>query len=298
MKKPLFYGCATALVTPFFPDGSVDFESLGRLIDRQISAGIDGLVPCGTTGESAVMTEKERLSVIEYTVWKTARRVPVIAGTGTNCTLQSVRLTRQAQALGADGVLAVCPYYNKPTGEGIVAHYTALADCSSLPVILYNVPSRTGCEIPLSALEILAKHPNIVGLKQANGSVASAARIRNRCGEDLPLYSGDDGLILPFLALGGAGVISVASNLIPRRIHTLCQRFFAGDVEGAAAIQCALMPLIDGLFSKTNPIPVKAALERIGFPPQTLRLPLVALEDAAKQALFALVDEAWKEEIL
>ena len=298
MKKPLFYGCATALVTPFFPDGSVDFESLGRLIDLQIGGGIDALVPCGTTGESAVLTERERLSVIEYTVWKTAGRVPVIAGTGTNSTAQSIRLTQQAHSLGADGVLAVCPYYNKPTAEGIVAHYTALADCSSLPVILYNVPARTGCEIPLSALEILAKHPKIAGLKQANGSAASAARIRNRCGEDLPLYSGDDGLILPFLALGGVGVISVVSNLLPRRIHGLCERFFAGDVAGAAAEQCALMPLIDGLFSVTNPIPVKAALERLGFPPQILRLPLTALGEKEKRALFALVDEARKGEIL
>ena len=296
MKQPLFYGSATALITPFFPDGSIDFESLGRLIDLQIAAGTDALVPCGTTGESATMTERERLSVIEYTVWKTAKRIPVLAGTGTNCTAQSVSVTRRAEAMGADGILAICPYYNKPTAEGIVAHYTALADCSSLPVILYNVPGRTGCEISLSAMKELAKHPNILGLKQANGSAASVARILDACGEDLPIYSGDDGLILPFLALGGVGVISVVSNILPRRVHTLCERFFGGDLAGAAQIQRELMPLIDALFATTNPIPVKAAMECLGFAPQFLRLPLTPLPQAQKEALFALVAPFLKED--
>jgi len=296
MKKPLFQGCATALVTPFFPDGSVDFESLGRLIDRQISAGVAALVPCGTTGESATMTERERLSVIEYTVWRVGKKIPVLAGTGTNCTAQSVSLTLQAAALGADGALVVCPYYNKPTPEGITAHYTAVADRSPIPVLLYDVPSRTGCGIPLSSLRILARHPKILGLKQANGSAASVARTVRELGESLPVYSGDDGLILPFLALGGKGVISVTSNLVPRRVSALCRRFFAGKTEEAAEIQRGLMPLTDALFSVTNPIPVKAALEALGFPPQALRLPLLPLEGREKESLLALVHAYVKEE--
>ena len=289
MKTPLFYGCATALITPFFSDGSIDFETLGRMIDRQIAEGVQGLVICGTTGESATLTEKERLSVLEYALWKTAKRIPVLAGTGTNCTAQSVSVTRKAQALGADGILAVCPYYNKPTEEGLIAHYTALADCSDLPVILYNVPGRTGCEISLSAMKVLSRHPNICGLKQANGSAASVARILGECGEDLPIYAGDDGLIVPFLSLGALGVISVASNLLPARIAALCAACLQGRFGEAAREQIALMPLMDALFSATNPIPVKAAMERIGFPPQGLRLPLTPLGEREKEALFARI---------
>lgn len=289
MKKPLFQGCATALVTPFFPDGSIDFESLGRLIDRQLAGGVAALIPCGTTGEAATLTERERLSVIEYTVWRVAKRVPVIAGTGTNCTAQSLDLTQKAAALGADGALAVCPYYNKPTAEGILAHYTVLAEESSLPVILYNVPSRTGCEIPLSVLCILARHPKVAGLKQANGSVASVAKIRRECGDDLPIYSGDDGLTLPILSLGGRGVISVVSNLLPHRMSELCNAFFEGKTAEAAEIQLSLAPLSEALFSVTNPIPAKAALEALGFPPQGLRLPLCPLSGKEKESLLALM---------
>ena len=289
MKQPLFYGCATALVTPFFPNGDIDYETLGSMIDRQIVAGVAALVVCGTTGESSAMTERERLSVIEYTVQKTAKRIPVIAGTGTNCTAQSVSLTRRAAALGADGILAVCPYYNKPTEEGIVSHYTALAESSSLPVLLYNVPGRTGCEISVGALKILSRHPNILGLKQANGSAASVLRIRGECGTDLPLYSGDDGVILPFLSAGAIGVVSVVSNLLPRTVQGLCNRFFEGNPTEAVQIQIRLMPLIDALFATTNPIPVKAALEALGFPPQGLRLPLCPLKGEKKEALLGLM---------
>lgn len=288
MKRPLFRGSATALVTPFLADGAIDFETLGRLIEFQIASGTDALVPCGTTGESAAMTEKERLSVIEYTLWKTAKRIPVIAGTGTNCTAQSISLTRQAEGLGADGVLAVCPYYNKPGQDGILQHYTALADCSSLPVIVYNVPSRTGCDIAPRTLKELSLHPNIAGLKEANGSLSSAAKTRYLCGEDLPVYSGDDACIIPFLSIGGAGVISVAANILPGVIHTLCERFFAGDTKGAEETQLRLMPLISALFCKTNPIPVKGALECLGYPPQFLRLPLCPLSPEEKR----IVEEA------
>ena len=290
MKEPLFRGSATALVTPFFEDGSVDFESLGRLIEFQIAGGTDALVACGTTGESATVTERERLSVIEYTVWKTNRRIPVIAGTGTNCTAQSVSVTQRAADLGVQGILAVCPYYNKPTPEGVIAHYAALAECSDLPVIVYNVPGRTGCEISPEVLRVLSAHPKILGLKQANGSAASVARIRNLCGDDLPIYAGDDGLIVSMMALGAIGVVSVGANLFPRRFRRLCEKALSGDFPGAAEEQIRLMPVIDALFFKTNPIPVKAALEWLGFPPQHLRLPLVSLSDAEKQRLFALLD--------
>ncbi len=296
MKQPIFRGSATALVTPFFSDGQIDFETLGQLIERQIAAGTDALVPCGTTGESATLTEKERLSVIEYTVWKTAKRIPVIGGTGTNSTLQSVSLTRRAEELGLDGVLAVCPYYNKPTQEGITAHYLALAECSSLPVIVYNVPSRTGCEILPQTLQTLALHPNIAGIKEAGGSVQTAAKIRGLCGDDLPLYSGDDGGIVPFLSLGAQGVISVVANILPGVIHTLCENWFSGEHRSAAETQIRLMPLISALFCRTNPIPVKSALERLGFPPQELRLPLCPLGEQDKAAVWEALDPWLKED--
>lgn len=290
MKQPIFRGSATALVTPFFSDGAIDYETLGRLIDFQISSGTDALVPCGTTGESATMSEKERLGVIEYTVWKTAGRVPVVAGTGTNNTAQSVSLTKCAQHLGVDGILAVCPYYNKPGQDGILKHYQTLADCGS-PVIVYNVPGRTGCSIAPETLQKLSEHPNVAGVKDAGGSLQAAATVRNLCGDALPVYSGDDGCIVPFLSIGGVGVISVASNILPRVVHNLCEKWFSGDVAGAAADQIRLIPLIEALFRKTNPVPVKAALEFLGYPEQHLRLPLCPLGEEEKQALSKVLEE-------
>ncbi len=290
MKQPIFRGSATALVTPFFSDGAVDYETLGRLIDAQISAGTDALVPCGTTGESATMSEKERLSVIEYTLWKTAGRIPVIAGTGTNNTAQSVSLTKQAQHLGVDGILAVCPYYNKPEQEGILKHYETLADLGS-PVIVYHVPGRTGRAIAPETLKKLSFHPNIAGLKDAGGSLQEATTVRNLCGDDLPVYSGDDGCIVPFLSIGGMGVISVVSNILPRVVHNLCEKWFSGDVNGAADLQIRLMPLVKALFRRTNPVPVKGALEYLGYPEQFLRLPLCPLNEPEKKDLFEVLKE-------
>ncbi|MBO5249044.1 MAG: 4-hydroxy-tetrahydrodipicolinate synthase [Clostridia bacterium] len=290
MKQPIFRGSGTALVTPFFSDGAIDYASLGRLIDLQIASKTDALIPCGTTGESATMSEKERLSVIEYTVKRVAGKIPVIAGTGTNNTAQSVSLTKQAKSLGADGVLAVCPYYNKPDQRGLEKHYQALADCQ-IPVLVYNVPSRTGCTVSAQTLKKLSFHPYIAGLKDAGGSLQSAATVRHLCGDDLPLYSGDDGCIVPFLSIGGVGVISVVSNILPRAVHNLCQRWFSGDETGAAKIQLRLMPVISALFSKTNPIPVKAALEFLGYEPQALRLPLCPLPEEEKQDLFRVLKE-------
>lgn len=289
MKQPLFQGCATALATPFTETGAIHFDVLGQWIEFQIAGKADALVVCGTTGESAAMSERERLSVLEFAVWKTAKRIPVIAGTGTNDTRQSVELTRSAARLGADGALTVCPYYNKPPQEGLLRHFTALADCSDLPVILYDVPSRTGSTLAPETLQILAKHPNIAGLKDATGSLAGAAKIRALCGEDLPLYSGDDGCIVPFLSLGGKGVISVASNLLPKVLHDLCAKWFEGDLQGAAEDQIRLMPLINALFKTSNPIPVKAAMEVLGYPPAHYRLPLCPLPEEEKEALFSLI---------
>lgn len=288
MKQPVFYGIATALITPFDRDGAPDFEVFGEMIDRQIRAGTDALVVCGTTGESATLREKERLALIEYAVWRTAKRIPVIAGTGTNCTEQSITLTRSAQRLGADAILAVCPYYVRPTQEGLIAHFTALADCSSLPVVVYNVPKRTGCEAEEATLIRLSEHPNVCGLKQANGSVCSAERIVAACGDALPVYSGDDALTVPMMSVGAQGVISVASNLIPGQMHDLCRLVQTGDLQGAAREQIRLLPLIDALFSLPNPIPVKACMELLGYPEQTLRLPLVAAEGEKKAVLHAI----------
>ncbi|MBQ1272575.1 MAG: 4-hydroxy-tetrahydrodipicolinate synthase [Clostridia bacterium] len=288
MKQPIFRGCATALVTPFGRDGDIDFQSLGRLIEAQISGGVDALVVCGTTGESATLTDEEKLSVLEYAVVKTDGKVPVIAGTGSNDTARSVQLTKKAQSLGVDGILAVCPYYNKPGQDGILKHYLALADCGC-PVLVYNVPGRTASAASPETLRELSKHENIVGLKDAGGSLQSAATVRNLCGDDLPLYSGDDGCIVPFLSIGGVGVISVLSNLFPKTVRTLCEAWFSGDVEKAGAEQIRIMPLVSALFSRTNPIPVKCGLEFFGYPPQNLRLPLCSLEEEEKKKLFALL---------
>ncbi len=291
MKQLIFRGVGTALVTPFTSDGAVDFEALGRLIDLQIAGGVGALVPCGTTGESAAMTEKERLSVIEYTVWRTNGRIPVIGGTGTNNTAQSVRLTKAARELGADGVLAVCPYYSKPTEEGVYRHYLSLAECG-LPVLVYNVPSRVGISIAPGVLKRLSEHPNIAGLKDAGGNLQKTAEIRHLCGDNLPLYSGDDGTVLPTLSLGGVGVISVASNLLPRAVQSLCEKWFSGDVKGAEEMQLKLMPLISVLFAQTNPIPVKTALEVLGFSAPVFRLPLCPLTEEQKAPLFAVARDS------
>ena len=295
MKQPIFRGSGTALVTPFFSDGAIDYASLGRLIDLQIASKTDALIPCGTTGESATMSEKERLSVIEYTLWKTAGRIPVIAGTGTNDTAKSAALTKSAQHLGVDGILAVCPYYNKPEQEGIRRHYETLADLGS-PVIVYHVPGRTGRGIAPETLKELSAHPNIVGLKDAGGSLQEAATVRSLCGDDLPVYSGDDGCIVPFLSLGGEGVISVVSNILPRVVHNLCIAWFSGDVKGACDLQLRLMPLVKALFRRTNPVPIKGALEYLGYPEQFLRLPLCPLSAEEKESVFEAMKPWLKEE--
>ena len=283
MKKPVFTGAAVAIITPMRADGSVDYEELGRIIDDQIDNGTDAIVICGTTGESPTMTDEEHTACIRYAVKKTAGRVPVIAGTGSNDTKYAIWLSRQAQADGADALLLVTPYYNKTSQAGLIAHYTAIADAVDLPCILYNVPSRTGCNLTAASLKQLAKHPNINAVKEASGNISQVAEIAAACGEELNIYSGNDDQIVPLLALGGKGVISVLSNVAPRYTHDICAKWFAGDTAGSLAMQLAALPLCKALFADVNPIPVKWAMNRLGWHAGACRLPLVA-PDKAMQA--------------
>ena len=285
MKKPLFQGMATALITPMTPEG-IDYETLGRFIEFQIESGIQALVVMGTTGENATIDPADQQKVIRFTVQKVAHRVPVIAGTGTNCTDHVLAQTKAACEAGVDGVLVVTPYYNKATQKGLIAHFTAIADASTVPVILYNVPGRTGCNLlPRTAAE-LAKHPNILGIKEASGSMAQMVQLRALCGDDLPIYSGEDGLTVPMMSMGGAGAISVLSNVAPKEAVAMSDACLAGDFKTAAALQCRLLPLIDALFSEVNPIPAKAAVAAMGFGQEFLRLPLTSMEDHNRENLY------------
>ena len=285
MKKPVFTGAAVAIITPMRADGSVDYEELGRIIDDQIDNGTDAIVICGTTGESPTMTDEEHTACIRYAVKKTAGRVPVIAGTGSNDTKYAIWLSRQAQADGADALLLVTPYYNKTSQAGLIAHYTAIADAVDLPCILYNVPSRTGCNLTAASLKQLAKHPNINAVKEASGNISQVAEIAAACGEELNIYSGNDDQIVPLLALGGKGVISVLSNVAPRYTHDICAKWFAGDTAGSLAMQLAALPLCKALFADVNPIPVKWAMNRLGWHAGACRLPLVAPNEAVQAQL-------------
>lgn len=285
MKKPVFTGAAVAIITPMRADGSVDFEELGRIIDDQIDNGTDSIVICGTTGESPTMTDEEHTACIRYAVKKTAGRVPVIAGTGSNDTKYAIWLSRQAQADGADALLLVTPYYNKTSQAGLIAHYTAIADAVDLPCILYNVPSRTGCNLTPASLAQLAKHPNINAVKEASGNISQVAEIAAACGEELNIYSGNDDQIVPLLALGGKGVISVLSNVAPRYTHDICAKWFAGDTAGSLAMQLAALPLCKALFADVNPIPVKWAMNRLGWHAGACRLPLVDPDEAVQAQL-------------
>ena len=285
MKKPVFTGAAVAIITPMRADGSVDYEELGRIIDDQIDNGTDAIVICGTTGESPTMTDEEHTACIRYAVKKTAGRVPVIAGTGSNDTKYAIWLSRQAQADGADALLLVTPYYNNTSQAGLIAHYTAIADAVDLPCILYNVPSRTGCNLTAASLKQLAKHPNINAVKEASGNISQVAEIAAACGEELNIYSGNDDQIVPLLALGGKGVISVLSNVAPRYTHDICAKWFAGDTAGSLAMQLAALPLCKALFADVNPIPVKWAMNRLGWHAGACRLPLVAPDEAVQAQL-------------
>ena len=276
MKKTIFKGMATAMVTPMTPEG-VDYEALGRFIDFQLESGINALVAVGTTGESATLTPEEREKVIAFTIDRVAGRVPVIAGTGTNNTQHAVNFSVSAAQAGADALLVVTPYYNKATQNGLIAHFTTIADKVDKPIILYNVPSRTGCNLLPATVEKLAEHPNIAAIKEASGNMSQVVELFARCGDKITVYSGEDGLTVLMLAMGGMGTISVLSNVVPRQAVAMTDAFFAGKIEEAAQWQCKLLPLINALFSEVNPIPVKAAMKLIGYDCGDCRLPLTPM---------------------
>lgn len=286
MKNLIFRGIATAMVTPMTATG-VDYDALARFIDFQLEEGINALVAVGTTGESATLTPQERKEVIRFTVERVAGRVPVIAGTGTNNTQHVLEFTKSACDDGADAVLVVTPYYNKATQAGLIAHFTAVADASDKPVILYNVPSRTGCNLLPDTVAVLAKHPNIAAIKEASGNMGQVVELAAKCGSDIAIYSGEDGITLPILSMGGQGCISVASNVVPKTMVSLADTFFRGDVAEAARMQRELWPLIHLLFCEVNPIPAKAAVSAMGYGEEHIRLPLTPMEDAHRAALYA-----------
>ena len=291
MKTPIFKGSATALVTPFDRQGELDEPALLALIDWQLRCGTDALVVCATTGECATLSDREWSRVVSLAVERAAGRVPVIAGTGRNDTIHALRLGQEAKALGADAVLTVTPYYNKTTQQGLLRHYLFLAEGVELPMLLYNVPSRTGMSFRAETYAALAEHPNIYGVKEASGDFGLILRTRALCPEDFALYSGNDDQIVPILALGGLGVISTAANVVPAELHTMCSSFFRGDLPEARAIQLRLQPLIQALFLEVNPIPVKAALAAMGRMEETVRMPLTTLGPAARRALEQAMDE-------
>lgn len=278
----VFTGAGVAIVTPFNEDGSVNYEKFGEHIEAQIAGGTDAVIVCGTTGEASTLTHEEHLDVIRYCVEKTAGRIPVIAGTGSNCTQTAVYLSQEAEKAGADGVLVVTPYYNKATQKGLYEHFKIVAESIHIPVILYNIPGRTGGVniLPETVVRLCREVPNIVGVKDATGNISQVAKLMSLAGGDVDVYSGNDDQIVPLLSLGAKGVISVLSNVAPRQTHDLCAKFFEGDVEGSRRIQLDAIPLIDALFCEVNPIPVKKAMNLMGMEAGPLRRPLTEMEEA------------------
>ncbi len=288
-KRIVFEGVGTAIITPFKDNYTVDFDELGRIVEFQIDSGVDSIVVCGTTGEASTMPDAEHLSVIKYVVDKVNKRVPVIAGVGSNHTSHAIELSKKAEEYGADALLHVTPYYNKTSQKGLIAHFTAIANAVTLPIILYNVPSRTGMTIAPETYKELAKIENIVATKEASGNMTAIATAMNLCGEDLEFYSGNDDQIVPIMALGARGVISVLSNVKPKETSQMAHSALEGDYKTAAGLQVEMMPIINALFSDVNPIPVKAAMNIIGFNAGSCRLPLCELDDAKKEALKKLL---------
>lgn len=281
----LFTGACVALATPFQENGAVDFDALSHMLEFQIENGTDAILVCGTTGEPSTMTREEQKSIIDFSVKQMAGRVPVIASTGGNNTAEVIAKSQDAQALGVDGLLIVTPYYNKTTQAGLIAHYTAVADAVDLPIIVYNVPGRTGLNMTPQTLSVLSHHKNIAGMKEASGNMAQVSEMIRLCEDRLDVYSGEDGLVLPLMALGGKGVISVVSNIAPRDMHDLADAMLRGDLQTARTLQFKVSPLAEKLFCEVNPIPVKAALSAIGQCKDVLRLPLVPMGDANRALL-------------
>ena len=282
----IFTGAGVAIVTPMKENGDVNFEKLGEILEEQIAEGTDAVIICGTTGESSTMTHEEHLEAIKYTVDKVNKRIPVIAGTGSNCTETAIYLSKEAEQYGADGLLLVTPYYNKATQKGLLAHYTAVANAVKLPIILYNVASRTGCNITPETAAYLAEHvENIVGIKEASGNISQVAQIAALTKGKMDIYSGNDDQIVPILSLGGKGVISVLSNVAPKYTHEIVAKFMEGEVKESCEMQLAALPLVHALFSEVNPIPVKAAMNLMGKEVGPLRMPLTEMEEEHKEAL-------------
>ena len=288
---PIFKGIATALITPMHEDGSVDYEAFGKLIDWQIECGIDALVIAGTTGEGSTLSHDEHCEVLRFAYERIAGRVPAVAGTGSNDTAYGIELSQYACDIGYDALLVVTPYYNKATPKGLVKSFLATAEATTKPIILYNVPSRTGVNIPLSVYKELAKHERIVATKEASGNLSAIAELRAECGDSLAVYSGNDDQIVPILSLGGIGVISVLSNLMPKETHDICSLWFEGKVKESAALQLRLLDLINTLFCEVNPIPAKTAMAMLGYCTDDLRLPLCEMEDANKAKLRAVLQK-------
>ena len=289
-KKILFKGCGTAISTPFTNDG-VNFEALGKLLENQIQNNVDAIIVCGTTGEASTMTTKEKHDTIKFTVDTVAKRVPVIAGTGGNNTANAIEMCKMAEELGADGLLIVTPYYNKTTQNGLIAHYTEIAKNTTLPIIMYNVPSRTGVNILPETCFELSKIENIIAIKEASGNLSQVAKIASLCKENLCIYSGNDDQILPLLSLGGYGVISVLSNIAPKYTHDMVQNFLDNNIEKAKEMQLNCLNLVDALFCEVNPIPVKEALNILGYNYGTPRLPLIELSEKGKNKLISAMKD-------
>ena len=287
-KQTVFRGAAVAIVTPFC-NNVVDYDALGRLIDRQIESSTDAIVICGTTGESSTLTDEEHRECIRYCVERVAGRVPVIAGTGSNDTDYAIDLSRYACEVGADALLLVTPYYNKATPKGLIKSFTAVADATDKPIILYNVPSRTGVNITLPVYKELAKHERIVAAKEASGNISAIAELIAECGDILDVYSGNDDQIVPILSLGGKGVISVLSNVVPRETHDICQLYFDGKTQDSAKLQLKLLKLANTLFCEVNPVPVKTAMGLLGLCGDEMRLPLCEMDDANREKLISVM---------
>lgn len=289
----IFKGAGVALITPFNEDETVNYDMLGELIERQIAGKTDAIIVCGTTGEPATMTEDEKLAVIKYAVEKTAGRIPVIAGTGGNATRVVIDFSKKAETLGVDGLLVVTPFYNKATQNGLYAHYKEVAKSVSLPIIMYNVPSRTGCNIaPETAVRLARDCENIVGIKEASGNISQVAKLAKQAGGILDIYSGNDDQVIPILSLGGIGVISVLSNVAPKAAHDMVMEYLEGDRKKAAALQLDYLDLINALFCEVNPIPVKGAMNLMGYNVGKLRLPLTEIEDVHRELVKKCLKEA------
>ena len=288
----IFKGAGVAIVTPFHEDGNINYEKFEQLVNEQIEGGTDAIIVCGTTGEASTLTHEEHLDLIRFCVEKVNGRVPVVAGTGSNCTKTAVYLSTEAEKYGADGLLLVTPYYNKATQKGLFEHFKTIADAVKLPIILYNVPGRTGCNLlPKTVVKLCTEVSNVVAIKEASGNLSQVVRLMALAGGRLDLYSGNDDQIVPLLALGGKGVISVLSNVAPKQTHEICAKFFAGDIEGSCAEQYRAIPLCNALFCEVNPIPVKMALNLMGKEAGSLRPPLTDMEEENKIKL----EKAMKE---